>query len=176
MNEEHRWTTVSYEDFIKRFPSQSLVRSGIVDMMAAHARMIWMDSRDHYLHGFKVFCRPMIVGSSNASCTFRAVENVLKMFSLEGLQRICSMVPFVFVVETSDGAVSIERKKQKSLSLAADNCGLIPHKCGGHQGHRIVESREKKIVGHVHATAVTCNHVTQQSKMQAALWDWFWVW
>lgn len=41
---------------------------------------------------------------------------------------------------------------------------------GSHQGHRVIESRWKQLVGHVHAVAVTCSHVTNQSKLQQALW------
>ena len=40
---------------------------------------------------------------------------------------------------------------------------------GAHQGHRIIESKMKKMVGNVHAVAVTCCHVGNQSKLQNAL-------
>ena len=40
---------------------------------------------------------------------------------------------------------------------------------GAHQGHRIIESKMKKMVGNVHAVAITCCHVGNQSKLQNAL-------
>ena len=42
---------------------------------------------------------------------------------------------------------------------------------GAHQGGRVIESKLKVIVGHVHAVAVTCSHVVNQTKIQNALWE-----
>eukprot|EP00969_Alexandrium_andersonii_P275030 12155370-Alexandrium_andersonii.AAC.1 len=46
---------------------------------------------------------------------------------------------------------------------------MIAGKCGCHQAHRIVESRERPVAGDLHAVAVTCKNVGLQNRMQTAL-------
>ena len=87
------------------------------------------------------------------------------------MEGICREVPFAFLLEPPDAASANLRKQEKTSGELPSNCGHIKSKCSCHQGHRIVESREKRQVGNVYAACFTCSAVSHQSRMQESLWS-----
>ena len=111
----------------------------------------------------------MLLARSNASCTYSAVEDAIKPFGSQGVRQISEACPCAYVGEAPDDAASNKRKKENSRLDCSDNTGFVGSKCGGHQGHRVVESRHKKLVGHVHAVRVSAVAPSNQAMLQSAL-------
>eukprot|EP00959_Pyramimonas_sp_CCMP1952_P191664 4007826-Pyramimonas_sp.AAC.1 len=59
-----RWTTVSYDEFIRKYGGSRMVRFGIVEVLGAKAAFTVM-SDDDVLRGFDILCRPSILARSN---------------------------------------------------------------------------------------------------------------
>ena len=45
----------------------------------------------------------------------------------------------------------------------------MPGQCAAHQGHRCIASKDKDLIGNVHAIAFSCGNPTLQNKLQHAL-------
>ena len=151
-NEDGIWKAVTYEEFVQKHPKRTLPRSGIIDIMAASASMVYVRpstcpscGADEWcmcepvkhicgeLCGMRHLCRPVICGSSSASCTHGAVESVAEVFNESGLEQLCQRVPFVNLLEAPDGAPSCNRKKMYTAERCPANCGFIGNKCGAAQ-------------------------------------------
>ncbi|CAK0885912.1 unnamed protein product, partial [Prorocentrum cordatum] len=61
------------------------------------------------------------------------------------------------------------RRKQKYFSGLPANTFAVDWKCSAHQGHRVIENREREVIGNVHAVRVTCSQPHWQNKFQQAL-------
>ena len=82
---------------------------------------------------------------------------------------LAAHVSYGAVQECPDACSANARKKAKTFSELPDNVFGVDGTCGTHQGHRIVESREKDMIGNVHAVFVTCANVGHQNRIQRAL-------
>jgi len=169
LGDDGRWKCVPLNEFVHTHGGSACVRFGIVDLLACGALLTYACPESMELKGFKVLAQPRIVARGNASCTYSAVEDSVKPLDSAGVRRLSTSCPFSFVVETPDDASANKRKKEQSRLDCSDNTGFVGSKCGAHQGHRVVESRQKKLVGHVHAVRVSCVAPSHQTLMQAAL-------
>ena len=76
---------------------------------------------------------------------------------------------FFFLVGAPDASSANERKKAKTAAIVPSNRGHVQGKCVPHQGTRIVQGREKKVIGNVYAILLTCSHITHQNRIQLAI-------
>ncbi len=60
-------------------------------------------------------------------------------------------------------------KKAKTGKEAPGNLFFVPGRCDAHQAHRMVELKEKNVVGNVHAIAVSCANPEFQNRLQVTL-------
>ncbi len=81
---------------------------------------------------------------------------------------VAGKVPYGIVAECPDAHSANYRKKAATWELLPDNMLGVDSTCGAHQGHRVVDSCEKQIVGHVHAVHVTCSHYSNSSRISSA--------
>lgn len=56
-----------------------------------------------------------------------------------------------------------------TLESVPKNCLFVPGSCEAHQGHRMVELREKPIIGDIHAIAFSASNPVLQNKLQTVL-------
>ena len=165
-----RWRSVTYDDFQKLHGVPKMLRWGILDLMASGAFMAYITA-DGEFKGMRYFSRPLIVQSANASCTYTAVERAMPIFNRAGLQTICEKCPFAIYSMSPDASSANERMKEKMKRVIPSNCGMVSSKCAAHSAHRIIESRERDVIGNVYATNVTCSQIGHQNKLVASLWD-----
>jgi hypothetical protein len=164
------WKSVTYDEYVKRHPRSVVMKYGTVEVMAQGLTCVYMSS-DSILHGFRPFNCPRVLTKGNASTIYTSTEDENPSFSSRGLAELASRVPYGMVSEIPDACSANKRKIAKSETLMPDNIFFIGGCCGGHQGHRTVATTEKVLIGHIHATYVTCSHTSNQNKMQKELWE-----
>ena len=172
LKDDGQWSLVSHEEYVKTKIKgrQFSIKQGVLDIITVSASLIYMDT-DSTLHGFRYFSRPAVIAAGNASCIFRATEQLARPFDLDCIRRLCANVRFMFYTEVPDGHSANDRKKEKTKQLLPDNCGFVESKCSGHQAERIIQGKEKRVVGNVHAVCMTCGHVTNQNRLQGKLME-----
>jgi hypothetical protein len=168
LNAEGKWKSVPFQEYRKINSKHAKPKFGTVDLLAQGVTCHYMDSDTNYLHGFRAMCKPTILQRGNASCLFSACESEVPSLNCAGLNRIAERSPFILLNEVPDASTVNKRKKAKTFQKLNDNIFATESSCAAHQGHRIIEQPEKDMVGNVHAVHVTCSHVHNQVRMQAA--------
>ncbi len=97
------------------------------------------------------------------------MASFVKEFSAAGIAELCADVEFSILNEHPDSASSNGRKKAKTSQQLPSNCLFVNGVCDAHQAHRVVELREKDVVGNVHAIAVSAANREIQNKLQLSL-------
>ena len=144
LGDDGRWKCVPFSEFVHTHGGSRFVRHGVVDILASGAVLTYADLDTMALEGFKVIAKPRILARGNASCCYSAVEAAVKPLDSEGVRKISERCPFSYVVEAPDDAASNKRKKEQSRLDCSGKAGFVGSKCGSHQGHRVIESRQKK--------------------------------
>ena len=162
------WKSVGDLEITKRLGPGRLPSFGTVELMVRGGCMHFMCPTSRQIQGIRVFAKPAVLQHGGASCIYRGTEDSIPAFSAEGLSSICEEVPFLFYCELPDGHSANARKQEKTRAALPSNCGMLTAKCGSHQAHRILASREKLIVGDVHACFVMSSHGGNQNRMQKA--------
>ena len=189
LNEDGQWKLLRYEEYLsarhewqqtsrysddsdrRRWYPQQKLRYGVLEVLAQSWTVTYMESATRTLTGIRYLARPMILVNSTASCIYAAFQQECKHVGKESVANICEKSPFVFGTESPDAHSSNERKKQQAIEDAPDNLGLLHGRCMGHQAHRSVASREKVVIGNVHAIGVTTTQINNQNGMQAGLME-----
>lgn len=140
---------------------------GTLDLLAQRTTVHTI-SASGQLGGFRAFALPSFLQSGGASCLYGAVDCGPAGFK-EDLGRLASNVPLGMVSEAPDACSTNKRKMAKTFAELPANILGVEGECGTHQGHRIIESREREMVGNVHAVHVTCTQTGHQNRLQAAL-------
>ena len=163
-----RWRLVPYTDYAST-ASGRLPGFGILDILGTGATITYMDQDTGEIEGVKFMTRPMVLQRGNSSCIFAGVEAAIPEVSIASIVRICQNVDFAFWLEMPDAHTANTKTQEHTKTKLPENCGMVAGKCGGHQGHRIVQSREKTVIGDVHAIAVTCLNTGFQNRFQKSL-------
>lgn len=144
---------------------------GIVELLAQTAD-VSVVSDDGTWSGFKIFIRPQILERSNASTLYTAVDTAIPQLSDQGIVEMCRHIPFMWCNSQPDGCSSTRRERAARQDARPSNCFDLSgsSSCVPHQGHRIVASREKTIIGDVYSTHFTCSQTARQLALQRQLW------
>jgi hypothetical protein len=163
-----KWVSLPLDQYLQKCQRFSVLRFGVLELLAQGLTCHYTSPSGEF-SGFRAFCRPRILQSGNASCLFTATETEVPEFSKAGLRSLSEDCPFAIVNEQPDAASSNTRKKAKSSQDTPANVFHVNGVCDAHQGHRMIEMKEKDLIGNVHAIAVSAANPELQNKLQAAL-------
>ena len=175
-----KWQLLSFEEYVRKRPNQKVYTKGVLNILATTMAVRWIDVDDKNVEtggvdgtygGFRVFCAPKLLENGRSSCTRKALEEQSPQLSDNNIIRLCRQMPYAWVREAPDACNVNTRKMAHSGETFAGTSNLFYEKgkCGAHQCHRVVESRERETVGGVHAIAVTCGNIERANTLQLRL-------
>lgn len=129
---------------------------GTLDLLAQQSTLHWVDSRNIF-DGIKDMTMPSFVQNGKASCLYGATEAMSPALSDAKMSALAGCVPLGLVQDQPDACPANARKKRESFEHMPSNILGVDGNCGCHQGHRIVESSEKEVIGNLHAVHMTCS-------------------
>ena len=166
-----KWSTVTFREFLRRYPNSKVLRAGVLELMAHGISCTYVrPSNQPEMASFRSMSKPMILEKGDSSCLYSACEDAEPQMSVSAFQELSRRVPFAILNEVPDAASGNSRKKAATWEHLPDNFFGVDGTCGAHQGHRIVGGPEKELVGHVHAVHVTCSHFSNSGRLAAAFW------
>ena len=167
-----RWKAVTLSEYqkFKNLPKHYLPQKGVVELMAQHAVIGYQEpgtaryvEQDHDIP-------PRFCERGNSSTIFRAVETALPMIDSARLIDRARHVRFVIYSEIADAAGSNARKQAETMRRLPENVLAFAGACSGHRVHSVVSSttKEKKIIGDVHAVAYAAGLPTHHEMLLKA--------
>lgn len=167
------WKTVSFEEFRAKRPNCKQVRHGVLEVLAQGHFLHWPEDDQHCSwSSARTIVQPKVLSSGSASALYSGVEESVPALAASELRRICEASDFFWQAEVPDGAASCRRKKAQSLEDTDDIENLFdisPPSCMAHSMHNVVASKEKTLIGDLHALHCTGSHVQFQNRMQASM-------
>ena len=118
-------------------------------------------------------CPPVTLESCKGSCVFQALDVAAPpISSIAGLREVCKHVKVCILSEAPDDHSGNGRCMKHLRELLPKNCLRHRSTCLGHAVHRVVENttKEKDVIGDVHAVVMCCSLTSNQQKLLDALW------
>jgi len=183
-NHYGRWTTISYEQYLKENPGRMIQPNGVLEVFACSSQVHWggfketgeisgtvrssfWRNRHDFLNG------PRILMRGNSSCVYDCLEGISDSFDSDGIIKLSKRLDdrggVVIPFDMLDNC-KVNKRVQRAMAtkympytniLYPANAG-----CECHALHNIItaELRESKVVGHGHAfvSVVKVNGRAQQ--------------
>ena len=170
-----RWRPVPLEEYLrfKGIHTHVLPQRGVVELMGQSACIGIYDPESKSFNEELHLLQPVFCARSNASTIFRAVEQSIPTLGAPGLCDMASRVPFGILCEVADSAASNRRKQRESFRQLPENVLGVAIPCGSHRVHSVVASstKEKKLVGDVHAVSFAASLPSHREMLLKALWS-----
>ena len=147
-----------------------MLHRGTVDILATGFDIRYSDP-EGALCGVSLLSRPQALANGSAGVVHDALEQAMPALAESEMADIAADVPWLLIQETPDACNAMRRK----CAYSAEKLPSVPnvlhsdHKCGAHQAHRIVVSKERLAVGDCHAAHVCFSNVGHQLRLQAHL-------
>lgn len=165
-----RWTTISYEQWLKENPHMRMPQSGSLEVftMNAVASVPTFDDIDTWQDTFQVETQPLtlplrIISRGTASCTFSAMEKMMNNLDSDGLLRLAKAMHdlrddggVLLIDDVPDNAKSnlLLKKKFADIFKAESRILYIQQgRCLAHLLHTLIVKLvgEEKVIRHAHA-------------------------
>lgn len=162
-----QWKAVQHTEY-KRLHPRAAMRSGVCEVFAQSAQVVWSNGSDTTKHLFTF--APQILERGNGSTIYSAVEEASETLSLPSIREIAEKVPVVLYDEVVDSGKANVRKRMKTAE-ELDPCKNVLYQfssgCAVHDTNRGLGRavNEDGLVGHVHAV----QHVLSMSSRRNAL-------
>ena len=164
-----RWHLVDFATYRKAHP-QSDISYGVLDVFAHSLQVHVANTVDKTAHGYEFAAPVHILENGTASAIMGSTEQAFDHYSRSGVRDLCRSLPWLIYQESADADSSNRRKRSCTLEDLPENGLGVESTCCAHQGHRLVESREKLVIGDVFAIWCAFSNHHNQNKILAQFW------